>query len=462
MRHRAVLVDGWRVPGAYRLLRHDYPLSVGVLGALRAARPVVVVVSGWSTFASQCAVAWCRRHGVPYVLLVESNDRGRAPGWRRTVKNESSRPSWVARPVLVVGAPRAIDARPRSDDERIRSSRTRSTSRLGAPGRGCSRARRADCGRSRRRRTTTSSCSRSRGWARKGSRHACARAAEASRSRLVVAWRDRPGAPRLEELAADAGVRLLTLTAISRGSGRRAVRRRRRLRAPLTAEPWGVVVNEAAASGCPLSFGQGRRRVSTCSRRQERRPRPADDVARRPRRPCTAGRRPDGSAPRWARLARARPRLGLRAASALRSFVAASREAAHRDRSLPRDRGLTLSHDMRLRSPPTPPWARLRGGCRRRERRTRRSPLRRRRARRAPRRPRRTRATPQRSETTTGVPLRPLPRRRSRSSRLPRRARRRPPGGRGRAAAARLTGRVWIRPLVALSDCARWSAAHAP
>ena len=49
-------------------------------------RPDVVVVSGWSTFASQAAVAWCRARRVPYVLLVESNDRDPRPAWRRAIK----------------------------------------------------------------------------------------------------------------------------------------------------------------------------------------------------------------------------------------------------------------------------------------------------------------------------------------------------------------------------------------
>ncbi len=50
---------------------------------LREASPEVVVVSGWSTFASQAAVAWCRRHGVPYLLLVSSHDDEPRAGWRR-------------------------------------------------------------------------------------------------------------------------------------------------------------------------------------------------------------------------------------------------------------------------------------------------------------------------------------------------------------------------------------------
>jgi glycosyltransferase involved in cell wall biosynthesis len=102
--HRAVLLDGVQVPGASRVLRHDYPLSVGVFPALRDARPEVVVVSGWSTFASQATIAWCKRTGVPYVLLVESNERDARPGWRRAVKGAVV-PSVVAgaAEVLVVG-----------------------------------------------------------------------------------------------------------------------------------------------------------------------------------------------------------------------------------------------------------------------------------------------------------------------------------------------------------------------
>ena len=84
--HRAVYLRGLRVPGAERLVRHDYPITPGVVGALSEARPDVVVVSGWSTFAAQAAIAWCGLKEVPYVLVVESHDEGPRPGWRRTVK----------------------------------------------------------------------------------------------------------------------------------------------------------------------------------------------------------------------------------------------------------------------------------------------------------------------------------------------------------------------------------------
>ncbi|MDQ3378779.1 MAG: glycosyltransferase [Actinomycetota bacterium] len=86
LRHRAVFLRGARLPGAQKLLHHDYPVTPGITRALDAGRPEVVVVSGWSTFAAQAAIAWCRLRHVPYVLVVESHDEGPRPGWRRRVK----------------------------------------------------------------------------------------------------------------------------------------------------------------------------------------------------------------------------------------------------------------------------------------------------------------------------------------------------------------------------------------
>lgn len=85
-RHDATVLRGLRVPGGGRVFRHDYPVTPGIARALRQARPDVVVVSGWSTFAAQAAIAWCRARNVPYVLVVESHDDGPRPGWRRKVK----------------------------------------------------------------------------------------------------------------------------------------------------------------------------------------------------------------------------------------------------------------------------------------------------------------------------------------------------------------------------------------
>jgi glycosyltransferase involved in cell wall biosynthesis/GT2 family glycosyltransferase len=86
LRHPALFLRGKRVPGADRVLHHDYPLTPGVIPALERTEPEVVVVSGWSTFAAQAAIAWCRLRKTPYVLVVESHDEGPRRGWRKKVK----------------------------------------------------------------------------------------------------------------------------------------------------------------------------------------------------------------------------------------------------------------------------------------------------------------------------------------------------------------------------------------
>jgi glycosyltransferase involved in cell wall biosynthesis len=86
LHHPAVFLRGVGVPGASRVLRHDYPITPGVIRGLSAARPNCVAVSGWSTFASQAALAWCWARNVPYVLIVESHDEGPRPRWREAVK----------------------------------------------------------------------------------------------------------------------------------------------------------------------------------------------------------------------------------------------------------------------------------------------------------------------------------------------------------------------------------------
>ncbi len=179
LRHEAVFLEGPRLPGASRVLRHDYPITLGIFGALRAARPDVVVVSGWSTLASQAAFAWCRARGVPYVLLVESHDAGPRAGWRRTVKGAVV-PRLIAhaRSYLAVGslARASLVARARRPSGSA-SSRTRSTSAAG------SSARAEPPGG----RTTTSSCSRS--AASSARRRSTCSAAPAPRRASGSCWR---------------------------------------------------------------------------------------------------------------------------------------------------------------------------------------------------------------------------------------------------------------------------------
>ena len=103
--HPAVFLRGVSIPGAASVLRHDYPVNLGVGAALRRSAPDVVIVSGWSTFASQVGVAWCCARRIPYVLHVESHDLDPRPRWRRALKDAVATPVIRgAASVLVVGS----------------------------------------------------------------------------------------------------------------------------------------------------------------------------------------------------------------------------------------------------------------------------------------------------------------------------------------------------------------------
>ena len=256
VRHRAVLVDGLRVPGASRVLRHDYPLSVGVFRALRASRPEVVVVSGWSTFASQATVAWCRRRRIPYVLLVESNERDARPGWRRTVKNAVV-PTFVdgAAEVLVVGtlARESMRARGVDEDRIALVANTIDVGRFARETDALEPRRDALRGEAGVAEEDVAVLSVARLAPEKGLDTLVRAAAWVDDPRLVVLLAGAgPERDRLTALAAELGVRLVVLPDVA---WERIVERY--VVADIFAllsrhEPWGVVVNEAAACGLPL------------------------------------------------------------------------------------------------------------------------------------------------------------------------------------------------------------------
>jgi glycosyltransferase involved in cell wall biosynthesis len=105
LRHPHALLRGVLLPAARGVLRHDYPVTLGIRRALATSKPDVVVVSGWSTFASQAAVVWCRLRRIPYVLHIESHDLEPRPAWRRRVKNAVATPVIRgAASVLAVGS----------------------------------------------------------------------------------------------------------------------------------------------------------------------------------------------------------------------------------------------------------------------------------------------------------------------------------------------------------------------
>ena len=255
-RHRAVFLEGRRVPGLYRALRHEYPVSLHVFRALAASTPEVVVVSGWSTFASQAAAVWCRRRRVPYVLLVESNERDARPGWRRAVK-EAVVPPMVrgAAEVLVVGrlARESMLARGVAPERISLFADTVDVDQFGAEADRLRQHRddlRADAGLAP---DDVVVLSIARLAPEKGLDTLVRAVAAAADPRLVLVLAG-SGAERerLDALAAELGLRLVFLPDVpwARIVERFAI-------ADVFAllsrhEPWGVVVNEAAACGLPL------------------------------------------------------------------------------------------------------------------------------------------------------------------------------------------------------------------
>lgn len=258
--HPAVFLHGVPLPGARRLLHHDYPLTPGILRALHDARPDVVVVSGWSTFASQAALAWCRARGVPDLLLVESHDVGPRAGWRRAVKG-------VVVPRLVRGAAGALVVGTLARDSVVARGAPPERVRIFAntvdvpaweerAGRLAGRRDelRAALGRSER---DVIVLSVARLAPEKGLDTLVRAVAETGDARvaLVVAGGG-PQGPGLTRLAQELGVRLLLAGDLPEQSLAEAYVAADVFALLSLHEPWGVVVNEAAASGLPLLLSE--------------------------------------------------------------------------------------------------------------------------------------------------------------------------------------------------------------
>ena len=254
--HRAVFLDGVKVPGLRGVFRHDYPITPGIWRALREARPECVVVSGWSTFAAQVAIGWCRARAVPYVLLVESHDAGPKAGWRRRVK-QSIVPTVVkgAASILATGSlaresMEALGAKP----ERIRVfANTIDVARFGEradrlAGRRQELRERFDIAEQ-----VVTVLTVARLVPEKGVDVLLRAAARVGMPVLVVG--EGPERTALERLAAELGVRA-AFAALPWESVVDAYAAVDVFALLSRHEPWGVVVNEAAACGLPLVLSE--------------------------------------------------------------------------------------------------------------------------------------------------------------------------------------------------------------
>ncbi len=254
--HRAEFLRGLDLPGAKRVLHHDYPVTPGIASALSRADPDVVVASGWSTFAAEGAIAWSRLRSTPYVLVVESHDEGPRSGWRRAVKGTVV-PRIVrgAAGALVTGtlARRSMIARG-ADPERVRVfANTIDVEAFGERADALA-GRRAELRESVGARTEdVVVLSAARLVPEKAHDVLVRAAAAAGDSRLLLVFAgDGPERARLEALAGELGVRLVLagdvpweqIVEVYAAADVFALLSER--------EPWAVVVNEAASCGLPL------------------------------------------------------------------------------------------------------------------------------------------------------------------------------------------------------------------
>jgi glycosyltransferase involved in cell wall biosynthesis len=206
-------------------------------------------------------VVWCRRHRVPYILLVESNDRDPRPGWRRLVKRlvvspVVSRAGWV----LTVGSLARESMLARGADPE-RTGRFANTIDVAAYGVQADRlvSRRGDL------RAALGAgdgdvlvLSVARLAPEKGLDTLVSAAAEAKEPRLLIAVAgEGPERERLARQARRLGVRLCLLGDVQPAAKVLELYVAADLFALLSHhEPWGVVVNEAAACGLPLLLSE--------------------------------------------------------------------------------------------------------------------------------------------------------------------------------------------------------------
>ena len=254
--HRTVVLRGVRLPFVRRLLHHDYPVTPGIGHALREAHPEVVVVTGWSTFASQAAIVWCRARHVPYLLLVSSHDAAPRPGWRRAVKG-------AIVPRIVRGAAGALVLGTLSREALVaRGARPDSVRIFANTVDGVEWGERADGLASRRPPLRAELgaddddivvLSVARLAPEKGLDTLVRAVAEAHdpRLRLVVVGHG-PDGPALERLATELGVRLRLVGELPWERLAEVYVAADIFALLSSREPWGVVVNEAAACGLPL------------------------------------------------------------------------------------------------------------------------------------------------------------------------------------------------------------------
>jgi glycosyltransferase involved in cell wall biosynthesis len=85
LKHDPIILRGPSLP-AMRLLHHDYPITPQIWSLLERERFDVLVIGGWALMATQLAIIWARLRNVPYLLVTENHLREPRRRWVRVLK----------------------------------------------------------------------------------------------------------------------------------------------------------------------------------------------------------------------------------------------------------------------------------------------------------------------------------------------------------------------------------------
>jgi glycosyltransferase involved in cell wall biosynthesis len=85
LKHEPVILRGPSLPLS-RILHHDYPLTPQIWALLERERFDVLAIGGWALMATQLAIIWARLRKVPYLLITENHLREPRPRWVRALK----------------------------------------------------------------------------------------------------------------------------------------------------------------------------------------------------------------------------------------------------------------------------------------------------------------------------------------------------------------------------------------
>jgi hypothetical protein len=85
-RHRHWFARNLRVARLDHLLGRRYPITPTIWHSLYFVKPDCMLISGWSTFPTQAAIAWCTVRRVPYLLLVDEEGHGNSANGDRGVR----------------------------------------------------------------------------------------------------------------------------------------------------------------------------------------------------------------------------------------------------------------------------------------------------------------------------------------------------------------------------------------